>query len=79
MNKIIKLESENNLIMKGVSYITDENNQKTAVVIDIKTIQKYNDEMEDLLDGIIAESRKDEQKTPLSAVIKNLKKAGKLK
>ena len=32
--------------MKGVSYITDENNQKTAVVIDIKTIQKYNDEME---------------------------------
>ena len=80
MNKIIKLESENNLIMKGVSYITDENNQNiTAVVIDIKTIQKYNDEMEDLLDGIIAESRKDEQKTPLSAVIKNLKKAGKLK
>ena len=65
--------------MKGVSYITDGNNEKKAVVIDIKTIQKYNDDIEDLLDGIIAESRKDEEKIPLSKVISNLKKSGKLK
>ena len=65
--------------MKGVSYITNKNNQKTAVIIDIKTIQKYNDEIEDLLDGIVAESRKDEPKVSLSKVISNLKKAGKLK
>lgn len=65
--------------MKGVSYITDENNEKKAVVIEIKTIQKYNDDIEDLLDGIIAESRKDEEKIPLEKVISNLKKSGKLK
>jgi hypothetical protein len=34
--------------------------------------------IEDLLDGIIAETRKNEEKLPLSQVIKNLKKVGKL-
>lgn len=65
--------------MKGISYLTDENNRRTAVVIDLKTIERYPDEVEDLLDGIIAESRKHEEKVPLDAVIKNLKKSGKLK
>jgi hypothetical protein len=65
--------------MKGISYITDDKNKKTAVIIDMKTLQNYNDEVEELLAGIIAEGRKDEEKTPLSSVIKNLKKAGKLK
>ena len=65
--------------MKGVSYITDDRNQKTAVVIEFKTLTSHNEDLEDFLDGIIAESRKDEQKTPLSTVIKNLKKAGKIK
>jgi hypothetical protein len=40
--------------MKGVSYITDENNHKKAVVIDIKTIERYDEELEDLFEGIIA-------------------------
>ena len=61
--------------MKGISYITDGKNQKTAVVIDIKTLTKHTEEVEDLLDGIIAESRESETKTPLSAVIKNLRKS----
>ena len=61
--------------MKGISYITDGQNHKTAVIIDIKTLSKHS---EDLLEGLIAESRKDEVKIPLSTVIKNLKKAGKL-
>ena len=65
--------------MKGISYITDDKNQKTAVVIDIKMLKNYNEELEDLLDGIIADSRKTEEKIPLASVIKNLKKAGKLK
>ena len=65
--------------MKGVSYITDDRNQKTAVVIEFKTLTRHNEDLEDFLDGIIAESRKDEQKTPLSTVIKSLKKAGKIK
>jgi hypothetical protein len=65
--------------MKGVSYLTDENNHKKAVVIDIKTIERYDEELEDLFDGIIAESRKNDEKIPLKKVISNLKKAGKLK
>jgi hypothetical protein len=65
--------------MKGVSYLTDELNNKKAVVIDMKTIENYNDELEDLFDGIIADSRKNDEKVPLAKVISNLKKAGKLK
>jgi hypothetical protein len=64
--------------MKGVSYITDNHNHKTAIVIDIKTLYKYQDEVEDLLAGLIAESRRDEPKIPISKVIKNFKKTGKL-
>jgi hypothetical protein len=65
--------------MKGVSYLTDESNHKKAVVIDIKTLEHYNEDLEDLIDGIIAESRKNDEKAPLKKVISNLKKAGKLK
>jgi hypothetical protein len=64
--------------MKGVSFLTNEQNEKVAVQIDLKTIKNYQDEIEDLLDGLIAESRKDEEKIPLSNVIYNLKLAGKL-
>ena len=65
--------------MKGVSYITNENNKMIAVQIEIEAIKKFQDDVEDLLDGIIAESRKGEKKTSLSKVISNLKKLGKLK
>jgi len=65
--------------MKGVSYVTDESNKKLAVQIDIRLLEKYDDEMEDLIDGIIAESRKKEVRKPLNEVMKQLKKKGKLK
>jgi len=65
--------------MKGVSYITDDNNKRTAVLIELKTIEKHQDDLEDFLEGIIAESRKNDEKVPLEKVIANLKKAGKLK
>jgi len=65
--------------MKGVNYITDDSNKKVAVQIDLKILERYDEEIEDLIDGIIAESRKDEGKKPLSEVIKNLKRKGKLK
>jgi uncharacterized protein YehS (DUF1456 family) len=35
-------------------------------------------DLEDLLDGLIAESRKNDEKIPLKKVIANLKKAGTL-
>jgi len=44
----------------------------------LKSIEKHQEAIEDLLDGIIAESRKNEEKVPLSKVISNLKKSGKL-
>jgi hypothetical protein len=65
--------------MKGVKYLTDETNKKIAVQIDLKLLEKYDEEMEDLIDGIIAESRKQEPRKPLAEVIKNLKKQNKLK
>ncbi len=65
--------------MKGVSYLTNELNQKQAVVIEMSTLENYTHELEDLLDGLIAESRKNDEKVPLKDVISNLKKSGKLK
>lgn len=65
--------------MKGVSFVTNEKNEKIAVQIGIKALEKHYEDIEDILDGIVAESRKDEEKTSLSKVISNLKKAGKLK
>lgn len=64
--------------MKGVSYVTDEKNRKTAVIIKLKTIEDHPDEIEDLLDVIVAESRKDEAKRSWEDVKKSLKKKGKL-
>ena len=65
--------------MKGVNYVTDASNKKIAVQIDLKLLEKYDEEMGDLIDGIIAESRKDEEKKPLDTVIKNLRRKGKIK
>ncbi len=59
--------------MKGISYLTDSSNKKVAVQIDLKTLDKFESEVEDLLDVIIAESRKEEPKKSWSAVKANLK------
>ena len=65
--------------MKGVSYVADEQNKKIAVQIELKVLEKYEDQLEDLIDGLIAESRRDEQRIPLNKVIRSLKQSGKLK
>ena len=64
--------------MKGVRYITDSKNRKKSVVIDLKTIEKYDENIEDLFDVIIAESRKDEPSVSWGSVKKKLKSKGKL-
>jgi hypothetical protein len=66
-------------VMKGISFVTDGQNKKVAVQIELKVLERYDEQMEDLIDGIIAESRRDEQQVPLNKVIRNLKQAGKLK
>jgi len=62
-------------IMKGINYLTNENNEKIAVQIDLK---KYGDLWEDFYDCLIAEQRKDEKTTPWEEVKKALKEDGKL-
>jgi hypothetical protein len=61
--------------MKGINYVTDDKNRKVAVQIDLK---KYGSLWEDFYDNMVAELRKDEEKTPLEEVIQQLKKEGKL-
>lgn len=65
--------------MKGVSYVTDEQNKRVAVQIELKVLEKYEEQIEDLIDGIIAESRRDEPRVSLIKVIRGLKQSGKLK
>jgi len=64
--------------MKGVNFITDDKNRRKAVIIELKTIEQHQEEIEDFLDVIIAESRKDEPKRSWEEVKKSLKKKGKL-
>ncbi|MDQ3111621.1 MAG: hypothetical protein M3R17_17165 [Bacteroidota bacterium] len=63
--------------MKGVSYITDSRKRLKAVQIDIKTLEKYEEQVEDILEGIIASARKGEPSSSLENVKKRLKKKGK--
>ena len=65
--------------MKGINYITDSKSRKKAVIIDLKTLKEYDDQLEDLFDVIIAESRKDEPSITWEGLKKRLRKKGKLK
>lgn len=56
--------------MKGINFLTDENGQKTAVVIDIQT---YGEELQDFLDGLEAESRQDESKEDFNSVVERIR------
>ena len=62
--------------MEGIMYVTDENNKKRFVQIDL---EKYGVEyLEDLIDGLVAESRKNEESIPYDQAMEDLRKAGKL-
>lgn len=50
----------------------DENGDRTAVVIDLKT---YGEEIEDFLDGLEAESRKNEPKEDFNVVFERILQA----
>jgi hypothetical protein len=61
--------------MEGINYLTDDNNEKIAVQIDLR---KHRELWEDFYDSLISELRKDEEKIPLEQVIRELKAKGKL-
>ena len=64
--------------MKGISYLTDGNNNKTAVVIDLKSIEKNEEEIHEFIDVLVAESRKNDELISWEDAKKQLKKKGKL-
>ncbi len=64
--------------MKGISYITDSKSRRKAVVIEIKALKKYDEQIEDLFDAIIAEARREEASVEWTEVKKRLKNKGKL-
>lgn len=64
--------------MKGISYIRDKKNKKTAVVIDFKTIEQYEEEVHEFIDVLIAENRKNDEKISWEDAKKILRKKGKI-
>ncbi len=65
--------------MKGVSFVTDETRKKRYAQIDLKGIAGFDDEqLEDLMDVIIAEARKGEKSIPWETVKTELIKEGKI-
>ncbi len=61
--------------MKGVSFLTDEKNNKIAVQIDLK---KNGELWEDFYDTMVAYSRRKEKTISLDTLKKKLKASGKL-
>jgi len=64
--------------MKGVSFLTNGKNEKIAVQIDLKTLAKHQEALEDFLDIVVAENRKDDEDVSWEKAKKELKKSGKL-
>ncbi|MGA0558629.1 hypothetical protein ACO2Q8_18350 [Larkinella sp. VNQ87] len=58
--------------MKGISYLTNDQGQRTAVVIDLQT---YGEELEDFLDGLAAEERRDEPTEDFQTVVSRVLKS----
>ncbi len=64
--------------MKGVTILTDEKKKRRILQVDIKEVAKNPDQFEDLIDVLVAESRKDEKPIAWNEAKKTLKKKGKL-
>ena len=64
--------------MKGVSFVLNDKNEKIAVQIDLKTLERHQDEVEDILDVIIAENRKGDEDVKWEEAKRELRKARKL-
>ncbi len=64
--------------MKGVTILTDEKKKRKIYQVDIKEVAKHPEDFEDLIDVLVAESRKHEPKVSFEEVKKNLRKKGKL-
>lgn len=61
--------------MTGIRYITDESGQKTDLIINLK---EHSQIVEDLLDALIVEERKNESTIPFDEFVNQLKSEGML-
>jgi hypothetical protein len=61
--------------MEGIRYVTDDQNRRVAVQIDL---EKYGEIWEDIEDILIAEARKHEENISWEDVKKQLRQEGKL-
>ena len=64
--------------MKGVTFLKNEKNNRQILQIDVKEMAKNPLKIEELMDVVIAEARKNEKKIPWETAKRRLKKAGKL-
>ncbi len=63
--------------MKGVSFLTDETHHKRYVQLDLDEVVNINDtDLEDLMDVIIAEARKNDEKISIEELGNQLKREG---
>jgi len=63
--------------MKGVCFVTSSMNERVAVQIDLKQLQRHQHKLEDFLDVIIAENRKDDEDISWADAKKELNKTTK--
>jgi len=61
--------------MEGVFYVTDQQNRKKYIQIDL---EKHGQVVEDILDSLTIESRKGEGSYPINEVLSELKDKGNL-
>lgn len=61
------------MMMEGILYVTDENNKKRFVQIDL---EKYGEIWEDFYDGLLAEMSKGEESISLEQLGEELKAEG---
>lgn len=59
--------------MKGINYLTDADNNKLAVQIDLNL---YGELWQDFYDRLLVEARKNEKSDSLESFVKELKKDG---
>ncbi|OFX61643.1 MAG: hypothetical protein A2066_16430 [Bacteroidetes bacterium GWB2_41_8] len=61
--------------MKGISFVTNDENKKVAVLIDLK---EHGDLWEDFYDSLIADQRKDDDLISFDQLKQELKNEGRL-
>lgn len=64
--------------MKGISYITDTSNRKRAIVIELDELSSIEEEVHELIDVLVAESRAEDELLDWEKAKEALKAQGKL-